>query len=122
MTSVPNPFLPGDKVTLPKGTPVFSMNPRAPRGPSPSKRAQTITVRFADSGYIDWFGDLKKGRGLVVLPVVVWPGAGGYWHRAQVTPELAAAHGHTMSDPVLDERDLRELEKAPSLTRNDRWG
>lgn len=122
MSQVTHAFRQAMKVTLPKGTMISSTHPRAPRHPVASKRAQTITVHSVETGYVDVTGDDKRGRGAVVLPVLVWPGSGGYWRRAQVTPELAEVNGvGPIVLPDLDEWHVKRLDFAPTLERTDRW-
>lgn len=114
-TRVTNPFGSGHHVLIPAGTPLRSTHPRR-KGVYLSKRAQTITVFSAMDGYIDLWNDADHGRGFVHLPTLSWPGAGGYWVDAKVTPELAAANGVTAPAlPTLFEYDRRLLDVEPGF-------
>ena len=88
--SITNPFNKGDSVVIPKGTIIHSTHPQQKK--RAAGRKQTITVYHASNGWVEtdrYYGDL----GMVKLPTVTWPGAGGYWCDVQLTPELAKANG-----------------------------
>ncbi|KQP62915.1 hypothetical protein [Nocardioides sp. Leaf285] len=93
----------GQRVPLPAGTPVRSMNPS--RNRLVLRRAQTVRVASVSQGWIDLWGDCRRdGRsGLVILPQIVWAGSGGYWSRVKVTPGLCEYWGLPVPDlPLLD--------------------
>lgn len=110
---IPNPIKRGQRITLPAGSVATSMNPRK-KGPFALKRALTITVHSASDGYIDMWNDLKRGRGLVCLPTITWPGSGGYWTDVRLTPELCQAIGVPgPALPTLSDYDLRGMDIEP---------
>lgn len=91
--TIDNPFATGDKVRIPAGTVVRTSSS------APDKvitRAQTITVESALPGYTM---DMTGTEGHIMLPEVTWRGAGGYWKSAQVTLDVATAHGKTLVVP-----------------------
>lgn len=110
---IPNPLKRGQRITLPAGTVATSMNPRK-RGPFALKRALTITVYSTSDGHIDLWDDRKRGRGLVCLPTITWPGSGGYWTDVRLTPELCQAIGVPAPGlPTLSDYDRRSLDIEP---------
>lgn len=90
--SISNPFGQGSEVLLPQGTVVHSTNPS--KGEYVLKRSQTVTVHHCVGGYVnlDNYRDFG-GRGFVYLPMITWPGTGGYWCDVQITPELCEFNG-----------------------------
>lgn len=97
---IPNPFRRGQQITVPKGTPVRSTDPRH-GGRRITGRTQTVTVFAHSPGWVDVWGDHGCGRGFVLLPTVTWPGSSGYWQSVAVTPELCAVNG--IEPPMLPE-------------------
>ena len=70
---------PGDVVTIPKGTPIHSMQ----RGAIVAQRTYQVTVHHAYppmTAHVDWSGNFHRPR----PAKVIWPGAGGYWHEASL--------------------------------------
>ena len=83
--TITNPFSKGDRVTLPAGTVIRAIG----RDHYVLSRKQTVTVFSAWDGNVSVEGG---ERGRVRFPIISWPGAGGYWRDAQVTPEVCGAN------------------------------
>lgn len=113
--TIPSPVRPGDHITLPKGTIATSTNPRR-RGPFAIGRATHIRVHHVLPGWVDLWNDHRHGRGYVVLPEIVWPGTGGYWTEARLTPELTTALGYPpLQLPELSPWDLSRVDVEPGF-------
>jgi hypothetical protein len=100
-TRIANPLTRLASILIPAGTPIRSTNPRqmlriSQRDTRINSRTSPIMGSF---GHVDVWGDRRQGRGFVVLPVLTYVGAGGYYQDVQVTPELCAANG--IEAPVL---------------------
>lgn len=113
MTTIANPVRPGTRVTLPKGTPYRSTNPRID-GVATTKRATTVEVHGSLDGGVQRWDERDTPRGTVLLPVISWVGGGGYWHRTQVTPALLEANGlPPLELPVLDKHARYDIGLGP---------
>jgi hypothetical protein len=114
---IPNPFIRGQEVVIPAGTPV-----RHRGDVRLSRRTQTITVFSTSNGWLDLWGD-RHDRGAAILPTITWPGSGGYWSDVQVTPELVEANGLTaMPEAAYDTAYEGRLDASPLLADAPRWG
>ena len=119
--TIANPFNPGQKVTIPAGTVVHSTAPG--RDVKVSGRTTTVRVNHVHDGWVSELTDYGP-RGTCVLPVITWAGSGGYWHNAQVTPELLEANGlPILAAPDLspDRRRLLKVAPDPHGPHTDRW-
>lgn len=120
---ITSPFHKGQLVAIPAGTLVRSMNPRH-KSKRVTKRDQVITVHHTFDGAVDLWNDHKRGRGLVLLPSVSWPGSGGYWQDVQVTAALLEANNLApLTLPDLDEYERGMLDVEPSFDGGytDEW-
>lgn len=71
------PLKKGDRVTIPKGTPIHS----TAKGNITAGRTYVITLHNVEPGvqaHVDSYGDFVRPKG----PTLVWPGTSGYWSRA----------------------------------------
>lgn len=80
------PFQKGDKVFIPKGTPVLSMHPKDEDSPeydakfgNPynriTKKGQWITIAHIHNGW----SELRASENAHRNPSITWAGAGKYW-------------------------------------------
>ena len=101
---------------IPKGTRIHTtMN--GDKNRKTAGRKHTVKAVTAGGGWVDTMNDHKHGAGYVVLPTVTWAGESGYWHDAQVTPELCAANGvdvPTLPTPDEDRLTGARLDVIPS--------
>lgn len=110
-------------VTLPVGTLVQSMHPRA-AGRKLLRRRQQVRVHHLNPGRIRPIAERTDAD--FDLPTITWPGTGGYWVTAQVTPELCAANGVAMPElPVVNVDDHHDVyyygTGELSWNYSDRW-
>lgn len=110
-------------VTLPAGTIVESMHPRA-AGRKVLTRRQQVRVHHLNPGRIRQIAERTDAD--FDLPTITWPGTGGYWVTAQVTPELCAANGVAMPElPVVTAVDPLDVyyygTEQLSWDYSDRW-
>ena len=83
---------------IPAGTTVRTTHPqhRGTRGTYTASRARRVRPHTVYAGRIVLTEEVRGGTtylpGTVVLPVLEWVGAGGYWCRVQVTPALVEAN------------------------------
>lgn len=116
-SSIINPIHATQVINLPAGTLVRSTNPHR-KGPRALSKAQSVTVRIVSDGWVDCSNYHKRGSGYVVLPTITWPGAGGYWQDAQVTPDLLEANSlPALVMPELESRERLHLDVEPSFDR-----
>lgn len=86
-STIDNPFPWRGLASLPAGTIVRTTHPR--KGPRYIlRRRQTVKVFALSVGYVDTMNYFNRGFGYIILPTITWPGTGGYWCDAQVTPEV----------------------------------
>lgn len=112
--TITSPFTRGQKVLIPAGTRLRSTHP-GKDGVYLSKRAQTVTVHHTSPGHVDLWNDHKKGVGFVCLPTLTWPGTGGYWVDARITPELCEVNGvEVPALPTFDRYDEDRLDVLPA--------
>lgn len=128
-STIENPIRRGQRVVIPAGTPFRSMNPRL-NGVQITKKTHTVTVHSTDDGHIQRWDERNSPRGTTILPMIDWPGAGGYWTRVQVTPEFLTANDLTpLTMPELDKAERYDIglgdgdEGLPSLEDGytNRW-
>lgn len=80
-----NPFVKGQKIVIPAGTPFRSMHPSV-NGPQRSKTTRTVTVHHVAPSYRAASGyDGAAAR-------VTIPGSGGYWKDFEITEEMLTAN------------------------------
>jgi len=91
---IPNPVTKGDTLTIPKGSVVHTTHPSG--RVQVTKRAQKITVHSTLDG---WVSRERHNAGKVLLPVVTWPGTGGYWRDVQLTKAVLEANGLELPTP-----------------------
>lgn len=112
---IANPFQQGQRVLIPAGTPVRSMNPRK-KGVFYTKRAHTVLIRMVADGHVDLWNDAKRGKGYVHLPTITWAGGSGYWHDVKVTPEFAErVGGATLTLPEFSDYERHMLDAEPGF-------
>lgn len=122
-TVIVNPIRKGDLVTIPAGTLTRSMNPRHDRL-LVAKTTRQVIVSNVTTGWVDSANIRGEGRGYVVLPTLTWPGSGGYWQTAQVTPDLLKANTtRVLARPDLSAHEEHNLDVIPSTDPGytDQW-
>lgn len=79
----------GDRIRIRKGAVVFSTAPNIGREGVTLPRAQVVTVRSVDQGYVDTDHHYHRSRDKDASPVrqarVRWSGAGSYWRWTDIT-------------------------------------
>jgi hypothetical protein len=97
-------FLPkrGDRIRIKKGAIVFSTAPGVGREGVAVTRAQVVTVRDADRGYVSSDGFRGSGDDRFRQGQVRWAGVGGYWrwtdlNNVELIPQAETSAGEVQS-------------------------
>jgi len=96
-----NPFVAGDEVFIPAGTPYETSDPSKP-GIQYSKRGQRVKLYSSDQGY----ADVALGRCEIGMPMITAVGSSSYYKDYVVTPDVILANDHELRPG-----DLRDAEE-----------